>query len=174
MLIPRRPLDGVVAARPKLTHPPTQITVEQLDMAMKTNVYGLLTCAQCCTPAMVEKKTGNIIITGATASLRGMPFTSAFAAAKGGQKSLAQSMARQLWKDNVHVALCCGTTATPRPTSLRGTTPRPTDTDECLACHACGGSADCPATSYCRGNGVCQGFPDYSSFDPRGECCARP
>ena len=31
-------------------------------------------------------------------------FTSAFAAAKGGQKSLAQSMARQLWKDNVHVA----------------------------------------------------------------------
>ena len=71
--------------------------------------------------------------------------------------------------------LCCGTTATPRPTSLRGTTPRPTDTeDECLACHACGGSADCPATSYCRGNGVCQGFPDYSSFDPRGECCARP
>ena len=79
-------------------------TVEQLDMAMKTNVYGLLTCAQCCTPAMVEKGGGNIIVTGATASLRGMPFTSAFAAAKGGQKSLAQSMARQLWKDNVHVA----------------------------------------------------------------------
>ena len=81
-----------------------EITVEQLDMAMKTNVYGLLTCAQCCTPAMVEKGGGNIIVTGATASLRGMPFTSAFAAAKGGQKSLAQSMARQLWKDNVHVA----------------------------------------------------------------------
>ena len=70
--------------------------------------------------------------------------------------------------------LCCGTTpTTPRPTFLRGTTP-PTDAGECLACHACGGSADCPATSYCRGNGVCQGFPDYSSFDPRGECCARP
>ena len=51
-----------------------EITVEQLDMAMKTNVYGLLTCAQCCTPAMVEKGGGNIIVTGATASLRGMPF----------------------------------------------------------------------------------------------------
>ena len=70
--------------------------------------------------------------------------------------------------------LCCGTTATPRPTSLRGTTPPTGDTSGCLACHACGGGADCPATSYCRGNGVCQGFPDYSSFDPRGECCARP
>ena len=50
--------------------------------------------------------------------------------------------------------------------------PGPANVD--IACHACGGSADCPATSYCRGNGVCQGFPDYSSFDPRGECCARP
>ena len=69
---------------------------------------------------------------------------------------------------------CCGTSATPRPTSLRGTTPRPTDTGGCLACHACGGSADCPATTYCRGNGVCQGFPNYSSFDPHGECCAQP
>ena len=81
-----------------------EITVEQLDMAMKTNVYGLLTCAQWCTPDMVQTGGGNIIITGATASLRGMPFTSAFAAAKSGQKSLAQSMARQLWKDNIHVA----------------------------------------------------------------------
>ena len=51
-----------------------EITVEQLDMAMKTNVYGLLTCAQCYTPPMVEKGGGNIIVTGATASLRGMPF----------------------------------------------------------------------------------------------------
>jgi len=81
-----------------------QITVEQLDMSMKTNVYGLLTCAQCVTPTMIEKGSGNIIITGATASLRGMPFTSAFAAAKSGQKTLAQSMARQLWKENVHVS----------------------------------------------------------------------
>ena len=31
-----------------------EITVEQLDMAMKTNVYGLLTCAQWCTPDMVQ------------------------------------------------------------------------------------------------------------------------
>ena len=46
-----------------------EITVEQLDMAMKTNVYGLLTCAQWCTPDMVQTGGGNIIIT-ATATLR--------------------------------------------------------------------------------------------------------
>ena len=71
---------------------------------------------------------------------------------------------------------CCGTAATPRPTSLRGTTPRPTDTDEgeCLACHA-RGQRRLPATSAStpRSNGVLQETPDYASFDPRGEC-ARP
>ena len=52
---------------------------------------------------MVQRGSGNVIVTGATASLRGMPFTSAFAAAKGGQKSLVQSVARQLWGSSVHV-----------------------------------------------------------------------
>jgi NAD(P)-dependent dehydrogenase (short-subunit alcohol dehydrogenase family) len=46
---------------------------------------------------------GFVCVTGATASLRGMPFTSAFASAKAAQRSLTQSIARQLWKKNVHV-----------------------------------------------------------------------
>eukprot|EP00629_Pelagomonadales_sp_RCC1024_P008883 CAMPEP_0119273764 /NCGR_PEP_ID=MMETSP1329-20130426/10943_1 /TAXON_ID=114041 /ORGANISM="Genus nov. species nov., Strain RCC1024" /LENGTH=226 /DNA_ID=CAMNT_0007274005 /DNA_START=155 /DNA_END=832 /DNA_ORIENTATION=+ len=82
-----------------------EISVEQLDVAMKTNVYGLLTCCQEVTPDMKSRGGGFICITGATASLRGMPFTSAFAAAKAGQRSLAQSIGRQLWKENVHVTL---------------------------------------------------------------------
>lgn len=80
-----------------------QITVDQLDMAMKTNVYGLLTACQIVIPKMEARGSGFICVTGATASLRGMPFTSAFAAAKAAQKSLAQSMARQVWKKDVHV-----------------------------------------------------------------------
>lgn len=47
----------------------------------------------------------SIIIVGATASLRGKPKTTAFAAAKAAQRSLAQSMARQFWPDGVHVSL---------------------------------------------------------------------
>jgi len=81
-----------------------EITVEQLDLAMKTNVYGFLTACQVATPGMKERGSGNVIVTGATASLRGMPITSAFAAAKAAQKSLAQSIARQLWGGHVHVA----------------------------------------------------------------------
>ena len=46
-----------------------------------------------------------LVITGATASLRGKPFTTAFAAGKAAQRSLAQSFARQYGKQGVHVAL---------------------------------------------------------------------
>lgn len=81
-----------------------QVTIEQMDLAMKLNVYGLLAACQYLVPKMVERGSGFICITGATASLRGMPFTSVFAAAKAGQRSLAQSVARQVWNKGVHVA----------------------------------------------------------------------
>ena len=82
------------------------ITVEMMDQAMKVNVYGLLTCTQKLCPKMSARGGGFVCVTGATASLRGMPITSAFAAAKAAQRSLAQSIARQVWKENVH--LCYG------------------------------------------------------------------
>ena len=80
------------------------ITVEMLEQAMKINVYGLLTCTQALCPKMAARGGGFVCVTGATASLRGMPITSAFAAAKAAQRSLSQSIARQLWKENVHVS----------------------------------------------------------------------
>ena len=48
---------------------------------------------------------GSIIFIGATASLRGMPRTAAFAPAKAAQRILAESMARSLWPAGIHVAL---------------------------------------------------------------------
>jgi NAD(P)-dependent dehydrogenase (short-subunit alcohol dehydrogenase family) len=56
-------------------------------------------------PSMKEKKAGCIIFIGATASLRGKPFTTAFAPAKAAQRSLAQAMARHLWPSGIHVSL---------------------------------------------------------------------
>jgi NAD(P)-dependent dehydrogenase (short-subunit alcohol dehydrogenase family) len=47
---------------------------------------------------------GTIIFTGATASLRGKPPFTAFASAKAGLRSLAQSMAREFGPLGVHVA----------------------------------------------------------------------
>lgn len=53
---------------------------------------------------MVERQRGTIIFTGATASLRGGKGFSAFSGAKGALRMLAQSMARELGPQNIHVA----------------------------------------------------------------------
>jgi NAD(P)-dependent dehydrogenase (short-subunit alcohol dehydrogenase family) len=53
---------------------------------------------------MVPRGEGTIIFTGATASLRGGVNYSAFAGAKFALRALAQSMARELGPENIHVA----------------------------------------------------------------------
>jgi NAD(P)-dependent dehydrogenase (short-subunit alcohol dehydrogenase family) len=52
---------------------------------------------------MLARGGGAIVVTGATASLRGNVRTAAFASAKAGQRALAQSMARHLGPKGVHV-----------------------------------------------------------------------
>jgi NAD(P)-dependent dehydrogenase (short-subunit alcohol dehydrogenase family) len=54
--------------------------------------------------AMLPRKRGTIIFTGATASLRGAAGFAAFAGAKHGLRALAQSMARELGPQGIHVA----------------------------------------------------------------------
>ena len=53
---------------------------------------------------MVPRGQGAIFFTGATASLRGGVGFAAFASAKAGLRAAAQSMARELWPKNIHVA----------------------------------------------------------------------
>lgn len=53
---------------------------------------------------MLARGQGNIFFTGATASLRGGSGFAAFASAKFGLRALAQSMARELDPQNIHVA----------------------------------------------------------------------
>lgn len=53
---------------------------------------------------MVPRQKGTIIFTGATASLRGGSGFSAFASAKFALRALAQSMARELGSQGIHVA----------------------------------------------------------------------
>lgn len=53
---------------------------------------------------MTKRGRGTIIFTGATASTRGAAGFAAFASAKHGLRALAQSMARELGPENIHVA----------------------------------------------------------------------
>ena len=54
--------------------------------------------------AMLPRGRGSIFFTGATASLRGGAGFAAFSAAKAGLRALAQSMARELGPEGIHVA----------------------------------------------------------------------
>ena len=54
---------------------------------------------------MRKAKRGSIIVVGATASLVESSMTTAFAASKAAQRSLAQSLARQFWPEGIHTSL---------------------------------------------------------------------
>lgn len=82
-----------------------ELTPHEFEQAFRVNALGLLVSAQQVLPDMRRNGRGNIVIVGATASLRGRPKTAAFAAAKAAQRSLAQSLARQCAPEGVHVSL---------------------------------------------------------------------
>ena len=83
----------------------TKAAKRAVQDAMHHSSLGLFATAKAVVPSMIERGSGNIIIIGATASLRGKPFTTAFAPAKAAQRSLAQAMARHLNPKGVHVSL---------------------------------------------------------------------
>lgn len=64
---------------------------------------GFLTGREAARRMLVHER-GSIFFTGATASLRGAAGYAAFGAAKAGLRSVAQSMARELGPQNIHVA----------------------------------------------------------------------
>lgn len=78
-------------------------STEGMHSSWATNTLGLLVCAQQVIPTMSDKGEGNIMVIGATASLRGGARSTAFASAKAAQRSVAQSMARDLGSKGIHV-----------------------------------------------------------------------
>lgn len=81
-----------------------QVELDALELALGTNAEGLFVAVKDCLSDLRAAR-GNVIVTGATASLRGKPFTTAFAAGKAAQRSLVESLARKLWPEGIHVAL---------------------------------------------------------------------
>ena len=79
------------------------LSVAELEKCFAINTSGLLIAAKLICPGMVAAGGGVVAVTGATASLRGKPFTTGFAPAKAAQRMLAQSLARDLGPKNVHV-----------------------------------------------------------------------
>ena len=98
------------------------LSPEDFDRCLKASCAGAFYASQQVLPAMVEQERGTVILTGATASLRGSANFSALATGKFALRALAQSMARELGPQGIHVAhpIIDGQINTPR---VRGMSP---------------------------------------------------
>lgn len=82
-----------------------EIKPQDFESSWRTNALGLMLASQQVIPSMKKNQHGSIIIIGATSSRRGGIKTAAFAPAKAAQRSLAESMAKYLGPQGIHVAL---------------------------------------------------------------------
>jgi NAD(P)-dependent dehydrogenase (short-subunit alcohol dehydrogenase family) len=80
------------------------LSPEEFDECFKANCAGAFYAAQRVLPAMVEAGRGTVLLTGATAALRGGARFSALAVGKFGLRALSQSMAREFGPQGIHVA----------------------------------------------------------------------
>ena len=76
---------------------------EKAYEAINITCYGGFLVAQQAAKRMLKKKRGSIFFTGATASIKGFPNSSVFAMGKFGLRGLAQSLARELHPQNIHI-----------------------------------------------------------------------
>jgi NAD(P)-dependent dehydrogenase (short-subunit alcohol dehydrogenase family) len=81
-----------------------EIDPEDLEKNFRVNVLGLLHTAKLVAPAMIRAGEGSILVTGNTSAHRGKANFSAFAPTKAAQRILAESIARTLGPQGVHVA----------------------------------------------------------------------
>lgn len=84
--------------------PVTDLDPADVARAIAVSGYGGFLVAQQAARLMVPRGSGAILLTGASASVKGYPNSSAFAMGKFALRGLAQSMAREMSPKGVHVA----------------------------------------------------------------------
>ncbi|MFN3231694.1 MAG: SDR family oxidoreductase [Alphaproteobacteria bacterium] len=85
-------------------HSITDFPADTYERVWRINTFGAFLMGREVSKRMVERGQGTILFTGATAALRGKAHLAAFAGSKHALRALAQSMARELQPQNIHVA----------------------------------------------------------------------
>jgi NAD(P)-dependent dehydrogenase (short-subunit alcohol dehydrogenase family) len=80
------------------------VSHEEFAQSLAVGVEGALYCSQEAVEDMLGDDGGTIVFTGATTSVRGREGAVGFSAAKFGARGLAESMARELGPEGIHVA----------------------------------------------------------------------
>jgi len=81
-----------------------EITGNEFEQAWNVTTFGGFLCTQEAVPDMLEKGEGTILFTGATSAVKGPAGALGFASAKFGVRGLAQSLARELGPQGIHIA----------------------------------------------------------------------
>ena len=84
--------------------PVQDLDPEAVRTAIEVSCFGGFLVAQAAAKQMIPRGSGTILLTGASASVKGYPNSSSFAMGKFGLRGLAQSLARELQPQNIHVA----------------------------------------------------------------------
>ena len=81
-----------------------ELDPDAVKQAIEVAAYGGFLVAQAAAKRMLVKGGGTILFTGASASVKGYPMSAPFAMGKFALRGLAQSLARELQPQNIHVA----------------------------------------------------------------------
>ena len=95
---------AVYNASNRVRGPIIDLDPEAVLNAIKISCYGAFLVARQAAKQMVARGNGAIFLTGASAGVKGYPNSSTFAMGKFGLRGLAQSLARELHPQNIHVA----------------------------------------------------------------------
>jgi len=80
-----------------------EMEADYFDQCYRVGLFGGFLFSREALRKMTPRGEGCLIFTGASASMRGKPWFAAFAAAKGGLRNLAQSLAREFQPKGIHV-----------------------------------------------------------------------
>ena len=81
----------------------TELDPNKTQEAINVTCFGAFIVAQEASKRMLKRKSGSIFFTGASAGVKGFPNSSVFAMGKFGLRGLAQSLARELHPQNIHI-----------------------------------------------------------------------
>jgi len=91
-------------ASSRVRGPFVEIDAAQVARALEVTAYGGFLVAQEAAKRMLKAGSGAIFFTGASASVKGYPQSASFAMGKFALRGLAQSMARELSPQGIHIA----------------------------------------------------------------------
>ncbi len=100
------PESDVVVANPsyRIRGPFAELDPDEVQKTLQVTAYGAFLVAQQAAKRMVPRGQGCIVLTGASAGVKGYPLSAPFAMGKFALRGMAQAMARELHPKGVHVA----------------------------------------------------------------------